>query len=63
MKATELTVEVIAKLTITDEMANRCLRLLEFWQNDNPNKHIVADTVLTTDGKRTLFRIKEDDET
>ena len=40
MKATELTIDVNAKLIVSDETAERCLRILEMWQADNPSKFI-----------------------
>ena len=41
----ELTVEVTAKLTVSDETAKRCMALLEMWMDDNPDKNIVCDLV------------------
>lgn len=43
MKAQELTVEVRTTLTVSNEMAERCLRLLEMWQDDHPDAKILAD--------------------
>lgn len=34
-KLDELTIEVAAKLTVSDETANRCMALLEMWMHDN----------------------------
>ena len=42
-KIDELTVEVAAKLTVSDETAKRCMALLEMWMDDNPDKNIVCD--------------------
>ena len=39
-KKTDLVVDVDARLTVSDETAERCLRLLEMWQDDNPGKMI-----------------------
>lgn len=39
----DLTVTVSANLTVSDETAERCLRLLEMWQKDNPNRSILTD--------------------
>ena len=39
----DLTVTVNANLTVSDETAERCLRLLEMWQNDNPDKRIEGE--------------------
>ena len=57
MSAKGLTINVNATLTVSDEMASRCLRLLEIWQNDNPDKMIIRDTVRTTEGVRYVFYI------
>lgn len=57
--AKELTIDVNARLTVSDEMASRCLRLLEMWQNDNPDKMIIRDTVRTTEGVRFVFYIRD----
>lgn len=54
-KASELTVDVSANLTVSDETANRCLRLLEMWQADNPDKQIVCDSR----NGIVLFRIED----
>ena len=61
MTAKEITVNVGVKMTVSDEMACRCLRVLEMWQNDNPDKIIIRDTVHTTDGDRFIYRIREED--
>lgn len=53
----ELTVDVYPKLTVTDEQAERCLRLLEMWQEDNPDKFIQGDTKDTESGRKTVFQI------
>ena len=42
-KLSEVTVDVSARLTVTDETANRCLRMLEMWQADNPAKRIICE--------------------
>ena len=62
MKATELNVEINAKLSISDDTADRCLRLLEMWQDDNPNKFIEGERIITKYGMKTIFRIKEKDD-
>ena len=54
-KVSELTVDVSANLTVSDETANRCLRLLEMWKADNPDKQIVCDS---RNGV-VLFRIED----
>ena len=57
MTAKEITVNVGIKMTVSDEMACRCLRVLEMWQNDNPDKNIICDTIHTTDGDRFIYMI------
>lgn len=42
-KATEITVEV--NVAIPDETVCRCLRLLEMWLDDNPDKRITVEQV------------------
>lgn len=36
----EITVDVYANITIPDKTIERCLKLLEMWQEDNPDKYI-----------------------
>ena len=43
MRTEELTVEVKAKLTVSDETALRCARILNIWKEDNPDKYISCD--------------------
>lgn len=52
----DITVEVKCNLTIDDETAMRCLKILEFWQGSNRDKVIVADR--REDGS-TVFSIKK----
>lgn len=42
-KKIDLTIDVDARLTVSDETAERCLRLLEMWQDDNPGKRILQE--------------------
>lgn len=53
-KLKDLTIDVTASLTVSDDMAERCLRLLEMWQADNPEKKIEGEWL--TDNK-VEFRI------
>ena len=55
----KLTVEVETKLTVSDESAERCLKILEMWQEDNPDKFIEGREVETETGRKTLYRICE----
>ena len=57
MKATELTVDIHAKLAVPDETIDRCLRLLEMWQEDNPDKYIEGKELLTDTGRKTVYQI------
>ena len=43
MKADNLTVTVNTKVVIPNETAERCMRLLEMWMDDNPDKTIICD--------------------
>ena len=45
MKAQDLTIEINASLTISDETAERCMRLLEMWMDDNPNRTILCSCI------------------
>ena len=56
-KATEITVDV--KVAIPDETICRCLRLLEMWMDDNPDKWIVVDTIPGVDGYYHKIHIEE----
>ncbi len=47
-KATEITVDV--KANIPDETICRCLRVLEMWMDDNPDKRIIVDQRETETG-------------
>lgn len=58
-KATSITVDV--KVGIPDETIRRCLRILEMWMDDNPNKKILVDRVYTTTGFHHQIYIKEAD--
>ncbi len=42
-KIDDLTINVTPRITVSDETAERCLRLLEMWQNDNPDKRIQGE--------------------
>lgn len=57
MIADRLTVDVTARLTVPDETIDRCLRLLEMWQEDNPDKYIEGKEILTDRGRKTIYQI------
>ena len=54
MAINDVHISVTANITVSDEMAERCLRLLEMWQDDNADKKIMGEKL--SDG-RTVFRI------
>ena len=56
MTAKELTIDIQANICVSEETACRCLRILEFYLDDNKNKRIVAKE--SEDGK-TSFRIEK----
>lgn len=55
-KATEITVDV--NVTIPDATVIRCLKILEMWMDDNPDRNLVCDLVPYTDGVRHKLRIE-----
>ena len=57
MKASEITIEVNAKITMSNEMTSRCLRLLEFWLNDNPDCDLICEKIQTLEGERRYLKI------
>lgn len=57
MKPTGITVNVMAKIDVPDETVARCLKLLEMWSDDNPDKTIEGERVATVDGIKTYYRI------
>ena len=59
MTAKEITVDVSVRMTVSDEMVCRCLRVLEMWQDDNPDKTIVREKIHTTDGDRFIYMIRK----
>ena len=58
MAKSELKVEISACLTVSDEMADRCLALLEWWQNDHVEQRLMATT--NADGTIHLYREKKE---
>lgn len=57
LKIDTLNLEIDAKITISDECVERCLKLIEFWLNDNPNKRIRGG--YRSDGVVMPFSIEE----
>lgn len=58
MKIDELTIDVTARITVSDEIADRCLALLEWWQNDHAEQRLMATT--NADGSIHLYREKKE---
>lgn len=57
MSNRDLSIEVNARITVSDAMAERCLRLLEMWQEDNLDKYIDKVETKVEDnrfGERTI---------
>lgn len=54
MAKNDLTIDVTAKLTVSDEVADRCLKLLEWWQNDHAEQRIMGTT--NPDGSIRFYR-------
>ena len=52
-----ITVEVNAEMRISDETVNRCLKLIQWWLNDNPDKRIVGG-IRRPNGEMEDFRIE-----
>lgn len=59
MARNDLTIDVTARLTVSDEIADRCLVLLEWWQNDHNEQQIMATT--NADGSIHLYRELKND--
>ena len=57
MKIDEINVEVSAEMRISDETVNRCLKLIQWWLNDNPDK-MIEGGIRKADGKIDGFQIK-----
>lgn len=57
MTAERLTIDVNARISVPDETIERCLRLLEMWQEDNPDKYIEGKEILTDTGRKTIYQI------
>lgn len=55
----DITAEVKCNLTVDDETAMRCLRILEIWQDSNRDKMIIGER--KADGSIS-FSIKKDGE-
>ena len=56
-KMTDLTVDV--GVVVSDQTAKRCLRILEMWQEDNPDKFIEGEWIHTDTREVIKFRIRK----
>lgn len=54
--AKSITVDV--RVSIPDDTICRCLRVLEMWMDDNPDKQIVVEREMLTDSYRHKIHIK-----
>jgi hypothetical protein len=61
MKIDELSVEVSAKIGVPEKTILRCLRLIEWYLNDHPEKHIIGGTRLV-DGTIEELRLEDRDD-
>lgn len=57
MMPKEITVKVNTEISVSDETAECCLKLLEMWQRNNPEKEIIGKRIETLTGEKTIFRI------
>lgn len=55
MELRDFSVSIDAVVKVSDETAARCLRLLEIWQDDNPNKFIICERK----GGKNFFSINQ----
>lgn len=53
----EITINIGVR--VSDDIALRCLRILEMWMDDNPHKTIICDTIQEADCFRHRISIKE----
>lgn len=51
-------IKVNVKVSVTDEMAQRCLNILCMWMDDNPNAAIIVDRDRTERGYLHKARIE-----
>ena len=57
MALNSVKMDVDVDIKISDSTAEKCLRILELWQNDHPDKEIIGTKKQTEDGIRTEFCI------
>ena len=52
-----ISVKIDCKLDVPDQTIECCLKLLEIWQENNPDKYIDIMRAETPEGHKTLFAI------
>ena len=57
MARNSVEIGVDVNIKISDSTAEKCLRILEIWQNDHPDKEIIGTKTQTQDGLKTEFSI------
>lgn len=63
MALNSVKMDVDVDIKISDSTAEKCLRILELWQNDHPDKEIIGVKKPGQEKTMFLIRIKgEDDE-
>lgn len=58
MALNKVKMDVDVGIHISDSTVEKCLRILEIWQNDNPDKMIIGTKEPGQDGEKTVFSIK-----
>lgn len=59
MEPKGITINVDCKLSVSTETVELCLKLLEIWSDENPNKRIEGELIGTERGLKTRFRITD----
>lgn len=57
MALNSVKMDVDVDIKISDSTAEKCLRILEIWQNDHPDKEIIGTKTQTQNGLKTEFSI------
>ena len=52
-----LVVKVDCKVEVSDQTAEHCLKLLEIWQDNNPDKYIEVQRIVAEAGTKTVKTI------
>lgn len=56
----KLSIDVFTNLTITDETAEKCCRLLEMWMDEDPYRKVVCEARDESHWRLRLVRGRED---